>query len=116
MTHCNKIYVIIFFTISSVLSISSCLPDKNPNILTESTPGKTLAILGTLSQEANAETSYRTKFYENVTYTWTFPSGTVITKGKGTYYIEVTIGSTGGEIKVVGSNGKEGTATLKISN
>ncbi|MBK7214388.1 MAG: T9SS type A sorting domain-containing protein [Bacteroidales bacterium] len=39
-----------------------------------------------------------------ITYTWTTPSGTVITSGQGTNSIQVTIGNSAGLISVVPSN------------
>lgn len=81
-------------------------------------PAKPAAITGPASVCKNqAGVQYSTVLQPNVTFTWTVPTGAVVTSGQGTSQITVTFGTTSGSVKVKGTNacGVTSLTTLNVA-
>lgn len=79
----------------------------------EYTPIEYLKITGVSSVTASSVKDYSTFYLEDVTYTWTVPSGAVIQSGQGTSRISVRFGNAGGTLSVA-ANGMESEMTITI--
>ena len=69
------------------------------------TPSQPSTITGAADPVPGDSETYSVTNVSGVTYTWSFPSGWVITSGQGTNSVAVTVGSTNGTISVTPSNG-----------
>ncbi len=67
-------------------------------------PAQPSAITGSSTPCAGATQTYSVTNVDDVTYTWTVPSGWTILSGAGTNSISVTVGTTSGTIQVTPSN------------
>ncbi len=82
-------------------------------------PSQPGSIAGSASPCQAAAQTYTVANTAGVTYTWSVPSGFVITSGQGTNSINVTVGSTNGTISVQPSNscgtGASSSLTVNVS-
>ncbi|HEY8400587.1 MAG TPA: glycosyl hydrolase family 18 protein, partial [Cytophagaceae bacterium] len=92
----------------SVTPTSSC-GNGNPSsrtVTVNSAPGAAGTITGTASVCANGTATYSISPVSGATgYTWTVPSGATITSGNNTTSINVSFGSTSGNVTVTPTNG-----------
>ena len=83
-------------------------------------PSQPSAITGTTDPVPGASETYSVTNVSGVTYTWSFPSGWVITSGQGTNSVDVTVGSTNGTISCTPAatcgDGTARTLTTSIPN
>ncbi len=73
-------------------------------VTVNTTPSPTSAVTGIDNPCQTSSQTYSVTNVSGITFTWTVPSGSVITSGQGTNSINVTVGGNSGNVTVVPSN------------